>query len=343
MAVRTAVVGASGYAGGELLRLLLDHPSFSITTLAAGASAGRRVGEVHRNLPSLSGQKFEAVDLGQLADHDLVFLALPHGQSAGIVSGLPPDLPIVDLGADFRLADADAWQTYYGCDHAGTWTYGLPELRGQRVLIEQSRRVANPGCYPTAVTVAAAPLFTAGLVEPSDVVVVAASGTSGAGRKASEGLSGTEVMGSMSAYKVGGAHQHTPEMEQNLSLAAGTNVKVLFTPLLAPMPRGILATITMRAANGATTPDVRKALHETYATERFVHVLPADRWPRTSDVNGSNAAHLQAAFDENSGRVVIVSAIDNLVKGAAGQALQNANIMFGLDEGLGLAADGVAP
>ncbi len=343
MAVRTAVVGASGYAGGELLRLLLAHPSFSITTLAAGASAGRGVGEVHPNLPSLAGQKFDGVDVGQLADHDLVFLALPHGKSAGIVSELPPDLPIVDLGADFRLSDPDAWQAYYGSNHAGTWTYGLPELRGQRVLIEQSRRVANPGCYPTAVTLAAAPLLTTGLVEPSDVVVVAASGTSGAGRKASEALSGTEVMGSMSAYKVGGAHQHTPEMEQNLSLAAGTNVGVLFTPLLAPMSRGMLATVTMRAAAGVSTTDVRAVLNECYATERFVHVLPEDRWPRTSDVNGSNAAHLQAAVDENSGRVVVVSAIDNLVKGAAGQALQNANIMFGLDEGLGLVAEGVAP
>ena len=268
---------------------------------------------------------------------------MPHGQSAGIVRELPSELPIVDLGADFRLNDAAAWRTYYGSDHAGSWTYGLPELPGQRVLIEQSRRVANPGCYPTAVTLAAAPLLAAGLVEPTDVVVVAASGTSGAGRKASEALSGTEVMGSMSAYKVGGSHQHTPEMEQNLALAAGSKVGVLFTPLLAPMPRGILATVTMRAADGVTTSGVREALHESYATERFVHVLPEDRWPRTSDVNGSNAVHLQVAVDENSGRVVVVGAIDNLVKGAAGQALQNANLMFGLDEGLGLAAEGVTP
>jgi N-acetyl-gamma-glutamyl-phosphate reductase len=341
--IRAAVAGASGYAGGELLRLLAGHPSIEVAALAAGGRAGEFVGAVHPNLTTLADRPLVPTDAGVLADADIVFLALPHGESAAIVASLPPDLPVVDLGADFRLADPAAWEQYYGGRHAGTWTYGLPELPGQRALIAGSRRVANPGCYATSVALALAPVLAAGLAAPGDVVVVAASGTSGAGRKASDALLASQVMGSMSAYKVGGVHQHTPEMEQALAAACGADVRMSFTPLLAPMPRGIVSTCTARAATGITEVDVRSALQEAYADEPFVHVLPAGTWPQTGAVSGGNGVHVQCAVDQHSGRVVVVSALDNLGKGAAGQALQNANLVLGLDETAGLTANGVAP
>jgi N-acetyl-gamma-glutamyl-phosphate reductase len=250
---------------------------------------------------------------------------------------------VVDLGADHRLERADAWAAYYGGVHAGTWTYGMPELGDQRAAIAGARRIANPGCYPTGVILGLAPLLAAGLVEPDDVVVVAASGTSGAGRKPSDSLLATTVMGQLSAYKVGGVHQHTPEMEQALSGAAGEQVTVSFTPVLAPMPRGILATTTARLAPGVTTELLHEALHAAYADEPFVTVLPNGSWPATGATLGANAVHLQVAADTHAGRAVVVSAIDNLVKGAAGQALQNANLALGLPETAGLTAIGVAP
>jgi N-acetyl-gamma-glutamyl-phosphate reductase len=282
---------------------------------------------------------------------DIVFLALPHGHSGSlartILAAMPDDHPVlVDLGADHRLVSSADWASYYGPDagaHAGTWTYGLPEIPGARAAIGASRSIANPGCYPTAVTLAMTPLIASGLAAPEDVVVVAASGTSGAGRSAANQLMGSEVMGSLSAYKVGGAHQHTPEMVQALSPPGGEVVQLSFTPVLAPMPRGILATCTARAPASATTEDARQALLDAYQHEPFVTVLDPDVWPRTADVLGSNSAHLQVAVDRSSGRVVVVSAIDNLVKGAAGQALQNANLALQLGEQTGLSSDGVAP
>ncbi len=341
--IRASVAGASGYAGGELLRLLSAHPAIDVGPVAAGSRAGERVGSVHPNLAGLADRELVATDAEVLSDADVVFLALPHGESAALVDSLPVGLPVVDLGADFRLSDAAAWQRYYGGDHAGTWTYGLPELPGARASIAASTRVANPGCYATAVALALAPVLAAGLAEPADVVVVAASGTSGAGRKASDALLATQVMGSMSAYKVGGVHQHTPEMEQSLTAAAGRPVTLSFTPLLAPMPRGIVATCTAIAAPGCTAEAVRSALHDAYDDEPFVHVLADGDWPLTGSVSGSNSVHLQCAVDAHSGRVVVVSAIDNLGKGAAGQALQNANLILGLDEASGLTVNGVAP
>lgn len=341
--ITAAVAGASGYAGGELLRLLTLHPEIEPTVLAAGGRAGERLGAVHPNLSEYADVVLVETSSESLASADVVFLALPHGESAALAAQLPEHLPIIDLGADFRLADPAAWAKFYGGSHAGTWTYGLPELAGQRELIAGSRRIANPGCYPTSVALALAPVLAAGLAETSDVVVVAASGTSGAGRKASDSLLATQVMGSMSAYKVGGGHQHTPEMEQTLTLAAGAPVTLSFTPLLAPMPRGILATCSAPMRSGATEHAVRGALVDAYADEPFVHVLPVGQWPHTSSVGGSNSVHLQCAVDEHAGRVVVVSAIDNLGKGAAGQALQNANLVLGLDEALGLSVNGVAP
>ncbi|HEX7188723.1 MAG TPA: N-acetyl-gamma-glutamyl-phosphate reductase [Actinomycetes bacterium] len=338
-----AVAGASGYAGGELLRLLLGHPGLSIGPVAAGSAAGRPVTELHPQLPQLAGLTFTATEPARLAEADLVFLALPHGESAAVVAGLPDGLPVVDLGADYRLGDAAAWQRYYGGSHAGTWVYGLPELPGAREQVAGATRVANPGCYPTSVVVGLAPLLAAGLVEPADVVVVASSGTSGAGRKATAALMASEVMGALSTYKAGGVHQHTPEMEQALTAAAGTAVTLSFTPVLAPMPRGILATSTARLAPGAGTAALRDALVAAYDDEPFVHVLPEGTWPTTAATAGSNSVHLQVAADTHAGRAVVVAALDNLVKGAAGQAVQNANIVLGLDETAGLPLSGVAP
>ena len=341
--MKVTVAGASGYAGGELLRLLATHPELEVSVAAAGGAAGSAVASVHPHLPQLADTMFADTDPDALATTDLVFLALPHGESAALVAQMPDDSRVVDLGADFRLADAAAWQTFYGSEHAGTWTYGLPELPGSREKIAASHRVANPGCYVTAVTLALAPLLADGLVEPDDLVVVAASGTSGAGRSPKANLLASEVMGSMSAYKVGGTHQHTPEIVQNLSRSAGEPVTLSFTPMLAPMPRGILATCSARLASGGDESAVHDSLRRAYDDEPFVHVLPAGRWPVTGATLGSNSVHLQAAVDAAAGRVTVVAAEDNLVKGAAGQALQNANLMLGLPETLGLPTMGVAP
>ena len=343
MGTTVAVAGASGYAGGELLRLILGHPQLRLGPVAANTHAGQPVTSVHPQLPALADTAFVATEAAALAQADLVFLALPHGQSAALVAQLPPDLPIIDLGADFRLADADAWASYYSGSHAGAWPYGLPELPGARAVLTGAPRIANPGCYATAVAVALAPLLRAGLVESYDLVVVAASGTSGAGRTPTAALLASEVMGAMSPYKAGGVHQHTPEMEQSLSLASGAPVTLSFTPTLAPMPRGILATSTARLIEGVTARELQATLASAYGSEPFVHVLPEGQWPTTAATSGSNAVHVQVAADQHSGRAVVVTALDNLVKGAAGQAVQNANLSLGFDETAGLSSMGTAP
>lgn len=337
-----AVAGASGYAGGELLRLLLGHPTIEIGALAAGTQAGHPVGEVHPHLPTLADRTFVATEPSAFLDADVVFLALPHGQSAALAGALPPTTLLVDLGADHRLASAAEWRRFYGGVHAGRWPYGLPELPGARDVIAGSGRVAAPGCYPTAVILALAPLLAAGLVDPEDLVVVAASGTSGAGRTASAQLSGSEVMGDLAAYKVG-RHQHTPEIRQALAEAAGAPAAVSFTATLAPMPRGILATCTARCRPGVPQEALRAALAAAYDPEPLVHLLPPDRQPHTAATVGSAAAHLQVTLDEDAGRAVVIAAIDNLGKGAAGQAVQCANLMLGEPETAGLTACGVAP
>jgi N-acetyl-gamma-glutamyl-phosphate reductase len=330
MGIRAAVAGASGYAGGELLRLLLAHPDIDPVVLAAGERAGTCVGDVHPHLPALAGERFVATTPEALAGADVVFLALPHGASGALDLDAPL---VVDLGADHRLADPAAWERWYGGPYAGAWPYGLPELPGTRAALAEANRIAVPGCYPTAVTLALAPLVAAGLVETDDVVVVAASGTSGAGRAAKASLLGSEVMGDLSAYKVA-AHQHTPEIAQAIGVA-----RLSFTTVLAPMPRGILATCTARTS--APLADLRAALDAAYRAEPFVHLLPEGRWPHTAATAGSNACHLQVATDGT--RAVVVSAIDNLGKGAAGQAVQCANLALGLPETTGLTANGVAP
>jgi N-acetyl-gamma-glutamyl-phosphate reductase len=354
---RVAVAGASGYAGGELLRLLAGHPDLEIGPVAAGANAGRPVTDVHPQLAGLAGRTFAPTTAEALAGADLLFTALPAGESAALAAQLPGGQPIVDLGPDFRLAEPARWAQFYPGPHAGRWPWGLPELPGTRARVRAASRVAAPGCYATAAVLALAPLLAAGLAEPADIGIVAASGTSGAGRAAKPGLLGSEVMGSVSAYQVGGVHRHTPEIEQALAetrVQAGAGgvagsdagpppVTVSFTPMLAPMPRGILATCTARLTPGTAPAAVRAALDQAYQGEPFVHLLPEGRWPATAATAGSNAAHLQVAVDTHVGRAVVVAALDNLGKGAAGQAVQNANLMLGLAETAGLTANGVAP
>ncbi|MEJ5890090.1 N-acetyl-gamma-glutamyl-phosphate reductase [Pseudokineococcus marinus] len=346
--VRVAVAGASGYAGAEVLRLLLGHPDVEVGALTAASSAGTPLGQHAPHLLPLADRVLEPTSAEVLAGHDVVVLALPHGSSGPLAAELGDEVLVVDAAADHRLADAAAWEAFYGSPHAGTWPYALPELPlagggRQRDALVGARRLAVPGCYPTACTLALAPGMAAGLCEADDVVVVAASGTSGAGRAAKVTMLGAEVMGSMSPYGVGGVHRHTPEVEQGLAAAAGEPVRASFTPTLAPMPRGILATATARTQPGTTAAQVRAAWQDAYADEAFVHVLPEGRWPRTKDVAGSNAVHLQVALDERVGRVVAVAAVDNLVKGTAGAAVQGLNIALGLPEGAGLSAVGLAP
>ena len=344
MGVRVAVAGASGYAGGELLRLVLGHPSLDLGPVAAGSSAGAPVTSVHPQLPVLAGHALGPADPDLLGSADLVFLALPQAESAALAAALPGQPAVVDLSASFRLADPGAWASYYPTPHAGTWTYGLPELPGAREQISSARRVASPGCYATAASSGASATIAAGLADPQDIVIVAASGTSGAGRTPSAALLATEVMGAVSAYQAGGTHRHTPEIEQALSGACGQRVTISFSPLLAPMPRGILATCTARLAAGRPGhQDLRAALATAYADEPFVHLLPDGQWPSTAATAGSNAVHLQAAADPHAGRAVVVAALDNLGKGAAGQAIQAANLMLGLPETAGLTALGLAP
>lgn len=333
--VSVGVLGASGYGGGELLRLLSGHPHLQVTRVWANASAGQTVGALHPHVAQFS--ELEVTTFDGDADVDFVFMALPHSQSAQYAEALTS--PVVDLGADFRLHDAASWRTYYGTDHAGTWTYGLPELSGQRARVAASKAVANPGCYATSITLAAAPLVDAGLIDATQLVVVAASGTTGAGRSPSVPLLASEVTSGVRAYKVGGVHQHIPEIEQTL----GHGARLSFTPLLAPMARGILATVTAPLAQGADPADVGTCLADAYATEPFVRLLPADQWPATQMTMGSNSVALQWAYDEHAGKVVVCCAIDNLGKGAAGQAIQNANIMLGFEETSGLPVNGVAP
>ncbi|GAA1891424.1 N-acetyl-gamma-glutamyl-phosphate reductase [Paeniglutamicibacter psychrophenolicus] len=343
MTISVAVSGASGYAGGEVLRLLSNHPDVTIGAITAHSNAGQRLGELAPHLHSLADRILVETTVEQLSGHDVVFLALPHGHSAEIASRLPAETLVIDAGADHRLESPEAWEKFYGSTHAGTWPYGLPELPGARAKLVGAKRIAVPGCYPTSVQLALVPGFAANLLEPDDVVVVSASGTSGAGKSAKVNLIGAEVMGSMNPYGVGGSHRHTPEMEQGLSNAAGVPVTVSFTPTLAPMPRGILTTATAKVKPGVDEATLRAAWVAAYKDEPFVHVLPEGQWPATSSVMGSNHAQIQLAFDPHAGRVIVSTVIDNLTKGTAGGAVQSMNIALGLNETAGLALEGVAP
>ena len=346
--LRVAVAGASGYAGGEVLRWLLQHPEVEVGAVTAGGNAGARLGTIHPHLFALADRVLDDTTPEVLGGHDAVVLALPHGHSAAVAAALGEGTTVIDCGADFRLRDGAAWTTFYDTPYAGSWAYGLPELplaggSKARAAVAGADRVAVPGCYPTAVSLALAPGLAAGVVEPDDVVVVAASGTSGAGKALKPHLLGSEVMGSMSPYGVGGVHRHTPEIEQNLTSAAGAPVTVSFTPTLAPMPRGILATCTGRVAPGTSPEAVREAWRTAYEGEAFVHLLEPGAWPTTAAVVGSNHVTVQVTLDDRAGRVVAVAAVDNLAKGTAGAAVQCLNLSAGLPEATGLLGSGVAP
>lgn len=346
--VRVAVAGASGYAGGEVLRLLLGHPGVEIGALTGASNAGERLGALQPHLVPLAERVLEPTTPDVLAGHDVVFLGLPHGQSGALAAELTArdaDVVVIDCGADYRLEDATAWERFYGSAHAGTWPYGLPELPGGRDALRGTRRVAVPGCYPTIASLTLAPAVAAGLVVP-DVVVVAASGTSGAGKAAKTHLLGSEVMGNASAYGVGGVHRHTPEITQNLGrlVDGGPDaVNVSFTPMLVPMARGILATCSAPLAGPLSAEEAYDAYVKAYADEPFVHLLAPGQWPQTQAVLGSNAVHLQVTVDETAGRLVAVGAVDNLAKGTAGAAVQCMNLALGLDETTGLTTVGLAP
>ncbi len=345
--MRVAVAGASGYAGGEVVRLLLQHPDLEVGVLTASSNAGQPLGSIHPHLTPLADRVLVETDAEALGGHDAVVLALPHGHSATLAARLGDEVVVVDCGADFRLTERTAWTTFYDTPYAGSWPYGLPELPTasgpQRAALEGQRCIAVPGCYPTAVSLALAPGLAGGVLEPDDITVVAASGTSGAGKSPKPHLLGAEVMGAMSPYGVGGTHRHTPEIEQNLTAAGAGPVTLSFTPTLAPMPRGILATCTAKVRTGASAADVRAAWATAYADEPFVHLLPEGRWPSTGSVLGSNSVHLQVVLDERVGRVVVVAAVDNLTKGTAGAAVQCLNLALGLPETTGLPVAGVAP
>ena len=349
MSLSVAVAGASGYAGGELLRLLSQHPDLEVTTVTAFQNAGQPLAAVQPHLRSLAHLTLRETTAEVLAGADVVFLALPHGASGALTALLPDDVLVVDCGADHRLTDPAAWAQFYGGEYFGAWNYGLPELitgpngERQREQLVGATRIAVPGCNVTAITLGLAPGIAAGVIEAHDLVTVLAVGTSGAGKSLKTELLASEVVGSASAYQVGGIHRHNPEIVQNLSAAGGAGVTISFTPVLVPMSRGILATSTARLAAGVTEREVREAWESAHADEPFVHVLPAGQFPKSGDTTGANTALIGLAVDERAGRVVAISAIDNLVKGTAGAAIQSANIALGLPETTGLPVNGVAP
>ncbi|WP_301925620.1 N-acetyl-gamma-glutamyl-phosphate reductase [Corynebacterium glaucum] len=347
MSFSVAVAGATGYAGGEILRLLLAHPAYlsgelEIGALTGNSNAGQPVEEQMPHLPQLAGRVIEETSIAVLSGHDVVFLGLPHGFSAEIGANLPEETVVIDCEADFRLRDAEAWTRYYGSKHAGHWPYGIPEMPGHREELQGAKRIAVPGCFPTGATLAALPAVKAGICEP-DLRVVSITGVSGAGKKAAVPMLGAETMGSLKAYNTAGNHRHTPEIAQNLAEVTDAPVTVSFTPVLAPLPRGILTTVTAPLVEGVTSESARQAYEDFYASEPFVWVVPEGTQPQTQHVVGSNMCHVQVEVDAEAGVVLMTSAIDNLTKGTAGAAVQCMNLALGLEEAAGLPRQGVAP
>lgn len=348
MTLSVAVAGASGYAGGELLRILAHHPDVSITTVTAHSNAGQPLVAAQPHLRSLEHLTLVDTTPENLAGHDVVFVALPHGKSGELTDHLGDEALVIDCGADHRLTSEDDWGKFYGGEFYGAWAYGLPELvladgSRQREHLVGVRRIAVPGCNVTAITLALAPGIQAGLVQPQDLVSMLAVGTSGAGKSLKTHLLASEIHGSAMPYAVGGTHRHTPEIVQNLTAAGAEGATVSFTPVLVPMSRGILATNTAQLVPGVGLADLRAAWELAYADEQFVHVLPEGQFPKTADVLGANTTLIGLGVDDAVGRVVVVSAIDNLVKGTAGAAVQSMNIALGLPEGMSLVTNGVAP
>ncbi|AKK11011.1 N-acetyl-gamma-glutamyl-phosphate reductase [Corynebacterium uterequi] len=347
MTISVAIAGATGYAGGEILRLLLGHPKFlsgelSIGALTGASNAGSRVGDLMPHLPQLADRIIEDTNVDTLSGHDVVFLGLPHGHSAAIGRALGEDTVVIDCAADFRLRDAAEWESYYGLPHPGSWPYGIPEMPGHREQLSGARRIAVPGCFPTGATLALLPAVAAGLIEP-DVAITSVTGVSGAGKKASVAMLGAETMGSLKAYNTAGRHRHTPEIEQNLGEVSTVPVTVSFTPVLAPLPRGILTTATARVARAVTQEEVSEVYEAFYRDEPFVAVLAPGQQPQTQNVVGSNMCHVQAEVDVRSHRLLATSAIDNLTKGTGGAAVQCMNLALGWPETSGLARAGVTP
>ncbi|MEX3505211.1 N-acetyl-gamma-glutamyl-phosphate reductase [Corynebacterium sp. LK2510] len=347
MTLRVAVAGATGYAGSEILRLLLGHPrfkdgTFEIGALTGNSNSGQSLAALMPHVPLLADRVIEQTKPEVLAGHDIVFLGLPHGYSAEIAAELPESTVVLDCAADFRLRDAAAWNRYYGPNHAGSWPYGIPEMPGHRDQIRAATRVAIPGCFPTGATLAAYPAAQAGLVHP-DLTIVSVTGVSGAGKKASVGMLGAETMGSLRAYNTAGRHRHNPEIAQNIAEATDADINVSFTPVLAPLPRGILTTVSAPLAGEVTTEQAREVYESFYADEPFMWVLPDGVQPQTQNVVGTNMCHIQVEVDEQAGKLLVTSAIDNLTKGTAGAAVQCMNLALGWNETDGLPTVGVAP
>ncbi|WP_454116502.1 N-acetyl-gamma-glutamyl-phosphate reductase [Microbacterium aurum] len=344
MTSSVAVSGASGYAGGEILRLLAAHPEVEIRTVTAHSSAGEPLIAHQPHLRSLRHLTLQPTTPEVLAGHDIVFLALPHGQSGQYTDALQDAPLVIDAGADHRLTSQDAWDTFYGGTFHEPWAYGVPELPGGRAALVGATRIAAPGCNASTVSLSLAPGVAAGVIDSSDIVAVLAVGPSGAGKSLKSNLLAAEILGSANPYAVGGTHRHIPEIRQALAAAGATgDVRISFTPVLVPMARGILATSTAPIADGVTDAQIRDAWEQAYADEPFVQVLPEGHFPRTADVLGANTALIGLAVDRAANRVVVVTAVDNLVKGTAGAAIQSMNIALGLPEATGLTVNGVAP
>jgi N-acetyl-gamma-glutamyl-phosphate reductase len=342
--LRVAVLGASGYTGSEMVRLLLGHPSVEISLLTAGRNAGKRFSELHPQFLGLVDMELAGTDALAEAELDYIFLALPHSVSMGFVAGHDIDkVPLIDLSGDFRLGSAATYEQWYGEAHAcpallERAVYGLPELN--RDQIRTARLIANPGCYPTSAILPLAPLLRAGLIQPGGIIIDSKSGVSGAGNKPRSNTHFPEVYGNFSAYGIG-THRHTPEIEETLSTQAEQGVSLQFTPHLLPVSRGILSTIYARPLAGVSEAQLQDALQAAYADEPFVRLRSA--LPSLAGVRGSNFCDIHLTLDARSGNIIIVSVIDNLVKGAAGQAIQNMNIMAGLPEGSGLQQTALSP
>ncbi|WP_060915825.1 N-acetyl-gamma-glutamyl-phosphate reductase [Microbacterium oleivorans] len=349
MTFSVAVSGASGYAGGEILRLLASHPDVEIRTVTAHSNAGQPLIDHQPHLRSLAHLTLQDTTPEVLAGHDIVFLALPHGQSAQYTDMLSDAPLVIDAGADHRLTDSAAWDAFYGGAFSEPWAYGVPELvvasEKQRGALVGARRIAAPGCNASTVSLSLAPGVAAGVIDPGDIVTVLAVGPSGAGKSLKTNLLASEILGTANPYAVGGTHRHIPEIRQALAAAAPAagDIRISFTPVLVPMSRGILATSTAPIVPGVTDAQIRDAWESAYADEPFVHLLPEGSFPRTADVLGANTALLGLAIDRSAGRVVVVAAVDNLVKGTAGAAIQSMNIALGLPETTGLSVNGVAP
>ncbi|CAI9391867.1 N-acetyl-gamma-glutamyl-phosphate reductase [Microbacterium sp. T2.11-28] len=354
MTYSVAVSGASGYAGGEILRLLAAHPDIEIRTVTAHSNAGQPLIEQQPHLRSLAHLTLQETAPETLAGHDIVFLALPHGQSGQYTEALAGVPLVIDAGADHRLTSAHAWEAFYGGDFHEPWAYGVPELLvdgvKQRTHLAGAARIAAPGCNASTVALSLAPGVAAGVIDPGDIVSVLAVGPSGAGKSAKTHLLASEILGSANPYAVGGTHRHIPEIRQALVAAGGRRVPladdavgISFTPVIVPMARGILATSVARIAPGASDAEIREAWESAYGDETFVQLLPEGSFPRTADVLGANTALMGLAIDRAADKVVVVTAVDNLVKGTAGAAVQSMNIALGLPEATGLTVNGVAP